>query len=263
MKKRILRIGERRQKLIVLSPKQQAGPLPGILWIHGGGYMTGMASMVHVSRGRQLAETFGAVVVSPAYRLAWQAPYPAALEDCYEALLYLWNHAVELGVDRTRIIVGGESAGGGLAAAVCLYARDHDTVQIALQLPLYPMLDCYDTESSRDNHGRIWNTTRNHWGWRHYLGPLYGQQEIPAYASPARETDYRNLPPCYTFVCEGEPFYQETLDYVQHLMDAGVKAEADVYPGNIHAFDMLCPWLKTSRQAKETLCLKYKKWMEE
>jgi len=125
------------------------------------------------------------------------------------------------------------------------------------------MLDCYDTESSRDNHGRIWNTARNHWGWRHYLGPLYGQQEIPAYASPARETDYRNLPPCYTFVCEGEPFYQETLDYVQHLMDAGVKAEADVYPGNIHAFDMLCPWLKTSRQAKETLCLKYKKWMEE
>ena len=262
MKQRMIHIGERKQKLIVLSPKYHTEPLPGILWIHGGGYMLGMASMVHVSRGKELAKKYGAVVISPAYRLAWQAPYPAALEDCYDALLYMWNHADDLGIDRNRIIVGGESAGGGLAAALCMYARDQGVVKIAMQIPLYPMLDCFDTESSKDNHGRVWNTRKNHLGWKYYLGKLSGQTEIPVYASAARETDYHGLPKCYTFVCEGEPFYQETLDYIQHLKDAGVMAEVDVYPGNIHAFDMLCPWLPTSKQARETLCRTYQTWME-
>ena len=262
MKTRTLKISSPagRMKIIVLKPGERK-PVPGILWIHGGGYVLGMASMVHMSCGKLLGRKYGAVVVSPAYRLAHTAPYPAALEDCYAALEYMWDHADELGVDRRRIIVGGESAGGGLAAAVCLYARDKGKVRIFAQLPLYPMIDCRDTESSADNHGRVWNTARNHWGWKQYLGSLYHAEDISGYAGPAHAADLRDLPKCYTFVSDGEPFYRETLDYAEHLRSAGVEAQADVYPGNVHAFDMLMPWRKTSRAAKKKLCEVYEGWM--
>ncbi len=206
-----------KMKVTVLSPTSAPNPVPGILWIHGGGYMTGGSYMVHVSAGKMLAERYGAVVVSPEYRLAGEASYPAALDDCYAALQWLFDNAAELGIDREKIVVGGESAGGGLAAAVCLYARDKGEIPIAMQLPLYPMLDCEDTPSSVDNHGKVWNTKRNHWGWRHYLGEAYGSKEVSKYASPARETDYSGLPPCYTFVASGEPFYDETLTYIKNL----------------------------------------------
>ena len=131
-------------KLIVL----RYGRGPGILWIHGGGYALGTAGMVYASMGRILARRFCGTVVSPEYRLAGQAPYPAALEDCWAALKYMYESAGELGIDRKRIVVGGESAGGGLAAALCLYARDRGEIPIAFQIPLYPMLDCEDTDSS-------------------------------------------------------------------------------------------------------------------
>ena len=258
--KRYIDTGEGLRKLLILRPEKQTDPVPGILWIHGGGYMLGMAEMVYFSAGKMLAEKYGAVVLSVEYRLAKEAPYPAAFHDCYAALLYMRDHAQELGIDDTRLIVGGESAGGGLAAAVCLYARDRGEVHAALQLPLYPMLDADDTESSRDNHGRIWNTRRNHWGWSHYLGDLYGTEQIPVYASAAKETDLRGMPPCYTFVSEGEPFYAETLAYVQKLKEAGVPASVDVYPGNVHAFDLLMPWKKQSIEAKKKLCMAYESY---
>ena len=260
-RKQIKGSGGETLRLLVLRPKRQEGRLPGILWIHGGGYVLGMAGMVYMSCGRLLAKKYGTVVISPEYRLAKEAPYPAAFEDCCAALEYSWEHAEALGIDSERIIVGGESAGGGLAAAICLWARDQGRKSIAMQIPLYPMLDCRDTASSRDNHGRVWNTKRNHWGWRHYLGSVYGSAGVPPYASPARETDYRNLPPCYSFVSDGEPFFQETLDYIRNLQEAGVKAAVDVYPGNVHAFDMLCPWLKRSREAKRKLCQVYEQWV--
>ncbi len=241
---------------IILRP-ETGKPVPGILWIHGGGYLLGMASMVHFSCGKMLGKRYGAVVVSPEYRRSGEAPYPAALEDCYSALLYMWENADELGIDRERIIVGGESAGGGLAAAVCLLARDRGTVRVRMQIPLYPMIDCRDTETSRDNHGRVWNTRRNHQAWKYYLGDLYGTDSVPKYASAALETDYSGLPPCCTYVAEGEPFLAETLDYVQHLRDAGVRACVDVYPGNVHAFDLMMPWKRSSRDAREKLCAVY------
>ena len=241
----------------VLQPRESDGPVPGILWIHGGGYMMGGAYMVNISVGKLLATRYGAVVVSPNYRLAGQAPYPAALEDCYAALEWMFAHAEELGIDKERIVVGGESAGGGLAAAVCLYARDKGDIPIALQLPIYPMLDSEDTPSSANNHGEVWDTRRNHWGWRHYLGDLYGTDRVPKYASPARETDYSGLPPCYTYVLDGEPFYCETLTYVQNLQKAGVEAYVDVYHGDLHAFDLYRFWEEQSRTAKEKLCEMY------
>lgn len=236
--------------LLILRPTAAAKPAcrtPGILWIHGGGYATGMAGMIYMSRALNLVKTYGAVVVTPEYRLAGEKPYPAALEDCYAALMYLKNHAADLGCNPDQIMVGGESAGGGLAAALSMYARDRGEVRIAFQMPLYPMLDCRDTDSSRDNHGISWNTRRNHQAWKLYLREVTG--EIPAYASPAQQTDYRNLPPAYTFVGNREPFYCETLAYIARLQEAGVPAAVDVYPSGFHAFDMLLPFLRISRQA--------------
>ena len=241
-------------KLRLLRPRECPEWLPGILWIHGGGYMMGNSVMAYGSCGAMLARRYGAVVVSPVYRLAWKDPYPAALKDCYSALKYMHENAGALGID--RIIVGGESAGGGLAAALCLYARDRGEVHVACQLPLYPMLDCEDTPSSRDNHGRGWDTRRNHWGWRHYLGPLYGTDAVPGYASVSRAEDLSGLPPCYTFVCDGEPFYDETLTYVRALQAAGVPAEADIYHGNIHGFDAMF-WTKQAKEARRKLCEHY------
>ena len=244
-------------RAVVLRPREQTRPLPGILWIHGGGYALGMADMVHASCGKMLAKRFGAVVVSPEYRLATEEPYPAALEDCYATLLFMDLFADELGIRRDKLIVGGEGAGGGLVVASCLLARDTGDVDIALQIPLYPMLDCDDTPSSRDNHGKVWNTARNHWGWRRYLGGLYGSADVPKYASPARERNFEGLPPCYTYVLDGEPFLDETLAYVDNLLAAGVEAQVDVYHGDVHAFDMLMPWLPESRAARQKLCEVY------
>ena len=236
-------------RLLILQPIGAANaPCTGVLWIHGGGYETGMPEMVYFSRAKNLVKKYGAVVVAPDYRLSPQAPYPAALLDCHNALVYLREHAAALHVRDDQIMVGGESAGGGLTAALCTYERDKGGVRIAFQMPLYPMLDNKDTETSRDNHAPVWNTKRNHAAWKRYLRDISGQ-EIPAYAAPARQTDYANLPPAYTFICTAEPFYAETLTYIQNLKNAGVEAAVDVYPNLFHAFDMLLPFLKVSKQA--------------
>ncbi len=235
-------------KILILTPKKTAENVPGVLWMHGGGYAVGMAGMVHMSRARALCEKYGAVVIAPEYTLSGKAPYPAALEDCYDALLYLKNNAEKLGVNSAQLMVGGESAGGGLTAALCMYARDKGDVKIAYQMPIYPMLDNKDTESSKNNHGITWNTKKNHKAWKLYLGNLFGK-EIPAYASPARQTDYRNLPPTYSFVGDTDAFYCETLEYIKNLRKAGVEAEADVYHKGFHAFDMLMPFKKISKEA--------------
>ena len=245
-------------KLLVVKPEMLDGKRPGVLWIHGGGYVTGMPEMVYMSRAVDLVMSGGAVVVSPAYTLSLRKPYPAALLECHEALLYMRDHAEELGIRTDQIMVGGESAGGGLAAALCMYAKDHHTVDIAFQMPLYPMLDCYDTESSRDNHGKVWNTRRNHLAWRLYLRGLKDKGEIPAYASPSRREDYSGLPPCYTFVGDIEPFRDETIAYIEHLRAAGVPAEVDVYPGFYHAYDMMRPKMEDAKLAAERFIRQFK-----
>ena len=222
----------------------------GILWIHGGGYITGMASMAGMmGMGPRLVKDHGCVVISPEYRLGRKGRYPNALNDCYAALKYMLAHAEELGIRKDQIFVGGESAGGGLCAALCMLARDRGEVNIAFQIPLYPMIDDRDTDSSRDNRSKVWNTKRNHYGWKTYLGEMNGTDDVPAYAAAARQTDYANLPPAYTFVCTGEPFYCETLAFVESLRAAGVEAGLDVYDGLYHAFDMLQPGKEVSKTA--------------
>lgn len=242
--------GHHKIPALVLSPKEKAANAPGILWIHGGGYIAGMKEMVHMSRAVDLVKKHGAVVISPGYRLAFQAPYPAALDDCYAALLYMKSHAEAFGIRDDQLMVGGESAGGGLCAAVCIRARDEGTINIAFQMPLYPMLDDRDTETSRDNHGKVWNTKKNHFAWRMYLRKKV-RRYVPVYAAPARLKDYSNLPPAYTFVGDGEPFYAETMEYIRHLKEEDIPAKVDVYHTNIHAFDMMNPELEISAIAAE------------
>ena len=236
-------------KILILSPtvaRKEARKTPGVLWIHGGGYATGMAEMAYFSRPLALVKKYGAVVVCVNYRLSGEAPYPAALEDCYWALCWLKENASGLGVNPNQIMVGGESAGGGLTAALCMYARDKGEVKIAYQMPLYPMLDDRDTDSSRDNHAPVWNTKRNRAAWKMYLK---GVEQVSPYAAPARQTDYAGLPPAYTFVGDIEPFYCETLTYIENLKNAGVEASVDVYPKWFHAYDMFAPFTKKAKAA--------------
>lgn len=239
---RTLRIPTARGSIpaLLLSPRTAPADAAGVLWLHGGGYAVGMKEMVHMSRAVGLVKRFGAVVLAPGYRLSLQAPYPAALDDCYAALLYLKEQAAALGVRPDQLMVGGESAGGGLCAAVCIRARDTGEVNVAFQMPLYPMLDDRDTETSRDNRGRVWNTRRNHLAWRLYLRGT-DRAQLSTYAAPARLTDFAGLPPAYSFVADGEPFYAETVRYFGRLRAAGVPAELDVYHTDMHAFDMMQP----------------------
>lgn len=233
---------------LVVSSKVSSKNVPGILWIHGGGYMTGMKEMIHMSRAVDLVKKYGATVISPGYRLSVIKPFPAAIEDCYDALVYLKNHTDELGINKNQIMVGGESAGGGLCVAVCMMARDKGEVNIAYQMPLYPMIDNFDTETSVNNHGKVWNTRKNHIAWKLYLRKNV-KKKVSPYAAPARQTDYSHLPPAYTFVGNGEPFYAETCTYIDNLCKVGIEAEMDVYKSDMHAFDMVKPELEISKNA--------------
>ena len=248
--KRMIRAGDHRIRIRMIRPAgEPPEKSPGVLWIHGGGYQSGSSRDVYVTRALSLTVKFGAVVVSPDYRLSRKHPYPAGLHDCYAALLYMKEHAEELGIRDDQIMVGGESAGGGMAAALCMLAKDIGSVNIAFQMPLYPMLDDRDTETSRDNHAPNWNTKRNHKAWKRYLRDAWGTDLVSPYAAPARREDVSGLPRCYTYVGAIEPFCRETVDYVERLKQAGIEAEADVYPDWFHAYDLIFPMKKVSREA--------------
>ena len=237
-------------RLLILKPLESSGEkVPGVLWIHGGGYQHGSAREVFLTRALSMVAKFGMTLVAPDYRLSRKHPFPAALHDCYAALLWMKENAEILNIRTDQIMVGGESAGGGMTAALCMLAHDRGEVNIAFHMPLYPMLDDRDTDSSRDNHAPNWNTKKNHKAWKRYLRDAYGTEIVSCYAAPARRTDYSGLPPCYTFVGDIEPFYDETLTYVRHLQEAGIRAEVDVWPGCFHAFDVLLPRKKESRDA--------------
>ena len=160
------------------------------------------------------------------------------------------DHAHALGIRSDQLIVGGVSAGGGLTAAISLRARDTGDVKIALQVPLYPMIDDrQETESARENNAPVWNSETNRWAWRLYLGELSGG-DVPAWAAPARATDLRGLPPTVTFVGDLEPFRDETVRYAERLKEAGVPVRFRVFERCFHAFDIVHPNAAVSLQAR-------------
>lgn len=241
-----------RLRVCIYTPKVRKENVPGLLWIHGGGYGLGIPEQDFIFI-RDFVEASGCVVVAPDYTNSMTAPYPAALNDCYLALEWLKDNGKRYGMRSDQIFVGGDSAGGGLCAAVSLLARDRGDVNIAFQMPLYPMIDDrMITPSSQNNNAPIWNSKSNELGWKLYLGDLYGTDRVPKYAAPARETDYRDLPPTLTYVGDIEPFTDETVEYVGNLRKAGVEVDFRIFEGCFHAFDLFV-YTTPAKQARKFL----------
>ncbi len=241
-------------RLVSARPAGAGGPLPLLYYLHGGGMVTGNAWSVLPRLLRELAEPLGLAVVSVEYRLAPGAPYPAAVEDGYAGLLRVAERAAELGVDAGRIVLGGKSAGGGLAAALALLTRDRGGPVPAGQLLLSPMLDDRDrTFSTHQLAGHdTWDRTSNATAWRALLGERYGAADLPPYAAPARATDLSGLAPAYVEVGSAETFRDEAVAYADAIWRAGGSAELHVWPGAFHGFDTFAPGAAVSRDARET-----------
>ncbi len=213
--------------------------LPVFVEIHGGGFIIGSPTMVDPFCDR-VAVAAGAIVVSVDYRLAPENPYPAAVEDCYAALVWVSEHADELNIDRRRVSIGGQSAGGGLAAATVLLARERGGPEICFQLLEIPELDDrLTTESMREyTDTPVWNRPNAEWSWKHYLADLHGG-DVPSSAAPAREVDLSGLPPAFVSVMQFDPLRDEGIEYARRLMQAGVPTELHAYPGTFHGSNML------------------------
>jgi acetyl esterase/lipase len=222
-----------------------AGPRPALLWIHGGGFVIGSATQDdELCRG--FAEDLGIVVAAVDYRRAPEHPFPVPLHDCHDALAWL---AARPDVDATRVAVGGASAGGGLAAALALLARERGEVAPAFQLLVYPMLDDRTTARTDvdERHVRLWNGASNRFGWRSYLGSEPGGAGVDPLAAPARHPDLRGLPPAWIGVGSLDLFLDEDRAYAARLRDAGVPCALDVVPGAFHGFDAIRPGGRVSR----------------
>jgi acetyl esterase/lipase len=226
----------------IYRPEKQADRLPALLWIHGGGYIFGDIDQEDFT-SKKLALASECSVLSVEYRLAPEHPYPAPLEDCYTALKWLLVHAEEIGVDQSRIAIGGASAGGGLAAGLAILARDRVEVKTLFQLLVYPMIDdCNIIPASNTLPDALfWTRENNLIGWRSYLGCGPGIEGISCYAAAYRATNLEGLPPAYITVGDLDLFAQEDINYSRRLIEAGVPTELHVYPGGCHAFDMLVP----------------------
>ena len=233
------------------------GPLPGILEVHGGGFMLGSIEMT--DRWCQLiAAKVGVVVVSVEYRLAPEHPFPAGVEDCYAALCWLASNADSLGVDTARIAISGQSAGGGLSAGTTLMARDRGGPALALQLLEVPELDDrLDTPSMLAFADTpLWNRPNAVWSWKHYLGPDHAPGDpVSPYAAPARAEDLRGLPATYISTMQYDPLRDEGLRYGMRLMEAGVTVEMHSYAGTFHGSAMVTEAEPSRRNLAEVVTI--------
>lgn len=234
--------GEPDVALRIYRPTAASTPVPALYWMHGGGMMIGCIDMDDALMVGAV-EKLGMAAVSVEYRLAPENPHPAPVEDCYTGLAWIAEHAPEHGIDVDRLAVGGASAGGGLAAATALLARDRGGPALAFQLLLEPMLDdrAITPSSNAYDGGVVWDRKDNHMGWTALLGDQVGTENVSPYAAPARATDLAGLPPALVDVGEVETFRDECIDYAQRLIGAGVSTELHVYPGCFHGFDLMAP----------------------
>lgn len=223
-------------EVLVYTPGDASDiPLPAILHIHGGGMVSGSAQMSDAN-SRSYAAEMNCIVVSVNYRLAPETRHPGPVEDCYAALVWLHDEAARLGVDSARIMVGGESAGAGLAAATCLLARDRGVVSPCFQYLAEPMLDHRSVDSDHPHVGHFgWTRAHNRFGWTSLLGHD-GGKPVPTFASPALADDLAGLPPTFIHIGAIDLFLEEAIDYARRLTRAGVSVELHVWPGAFHAF---------------------------
>lgn len=236
-------------KLYVVNAKAGTSR-PGILHTHGGGFILGTAA-TDIRRLQDLARELDCVIVSVEYRLAPETDYTGSIEDNYAGLRWMYGNAAQIGLDRNRIAVSGESAGGGHAALLAIAARDRGEIPILFQALVYPMLDdrtggAVQAPSHIATIG--WSASENQYGWRAFLRQQPGTPAVPARAVPARTANLAGLPPAFIEVGGVDLFVSEDIDYARRLNDAGVATELLVIPGAFHGFDQLAP---DSPQAKQ------------
>jgi acetyl esterase/lipase len=227
-------------QVIVYRPENNESLLPGILHMHGGGFVLGNAEM-NLGYCQKLASDTGCVVVSVDYRLAPETHFPAPLEDCYSVLLWMHINHSSLGLDPERLAITGESSGGGLAASLAHLIRDRKEVAIALQFLTYPMLD--DRTGSTLDPGPYagefgWTRATNQFAWSAALGEPAGSSDLRYKLVPARIENLKGLAPACLAVGALDLFVTETLRYAQRMMDQGITIELHVYPGALHGFDL-------------------------
>jgi acetyl esterase/lipase len=232
--------GDPEVRVLMFRPIGATDPLAVLLHFHGGGFIVGCPEMAAADCAN-LAFNLQCAVVSVDYRLAPENPHPGPVHDCYAVLEGIWRSADALNLDRDRIAVMGESAGGGLAAAVALMARDIGEVRLVFQLLVTPMLD--DRTGRQDDYDGmpfagefIWDRERNCFGWNSLLGPAAGSNDVHPYAAPARAPDLARLPT--TFISTGalDLFAEENMEYARRLLRSGVPVELHLYPGAVHGY---------------------------
>ncbi len=241
--------GAPKVRLWVVDPAPSEKGKPVLLHMHGGGLM--VPDPVLLPRLQGIATDCHCVVVSVDYRLAPETRYPGSLEDNYAALKWVHAHAAELGIDRSKIAVGGESAGGGHAASLAIHARDRNEVPIVFQLLIYPQLDDR-TGSTRPAPPAIghfmWTASANRFAWSSLLGVPAGSSKVPVAAVPARVASVAGLPPAWIGVGSIDLFAEEDMEYARRLVHAGVATELLVVRGAFHGFDLLAPDAEASKQ---------------
>jgi acetyl esterase/lipase len=237
-------------RLTIVDPAPGAKGRPVLLHTHGGGYV-GRSAALAMNFLQTAAQTCNCVVISVDYRLAPETRFPGSLEDNYTALRWVHANADALGVDRVRIAVGGESAGGGHAAMLTIAARDRKEIPITFQLLIYPMLDDR-TGSSRPVPPHIgafvWTAESNRFGWSSLLGIPAGSPSVPPGSVPARVENLAGLPPAFIVTGAIDMFVDEDIEYARRLIAAGVPTELHVVPGAYHGYDLLVPNAKVSRR---------------
>lgn len=228
-------------RILLYQPMQTAQPTAGLLWLHGGGYVSGSVDTEDI-RARAMAAELGCVLVSVDYRLAPETPFPGAIEDCYAVLRWLHANAEAVGVDSRRLAVGGGSAGGGLAAALALLARDRGEIPLTFQVLIAPMLDdrTVTLDPPHPYTGQfMWTHESNRFGWSALLDQEPGSEGISPYAAAARAANLEHLPPTFIAVGALDLFLEEDMEYARRLIRAGVPTELHVYPGVYHGFQMV------------------------
>lgn len=234
--------------LRVFRPLQ--GATQGVLlWIHGGGFRRGHHEYEDLVALKWVRET-RCTVVSVGYRLTPEHRHPAAIEDCYAALCWIAGAEAPLGFTPRKLAVGGMSAGGCLAAATALMARDRGGPSLCFQMLLIPALDNrHQTHSSHEiADPRSWNRTSSLAAWVEYGGPDFLEETSP-YLAPARAGDLRGLPPCFVDVAEVDNLRDEGIEYAMRLMQAGVRTELHVFPGTCHGSMVAVPGAAVSQRA--------------
>ena len=249
-------------RLRLYRPKEQRDPTPVLIWMHGGGYIIGKPE-IEDPICIQFVRELGISIVSVDYRLAPKYPFPAGLEDCYSALMWIKQNSESFGFDATRIAIGGTSAGGGLAAALAQLAYDRKEVTPIFQLLTYPMLDDRTAlhRDIDDSNSPTWSQKSNRFGWASYLGKNYGMDEIPAYSVPARRESLVGLPPAWIGVGTLDVFYEEDMLYAQRLKEAGIECDLNIVEGAFHGFDVFDQELSIVQDFRKSQIAALKKYL--